>query len=414
MANSDKNILITPNKNASDKPEIALTGFGNSTTTIKIDDDSFANVSFESGTTKILSANNKKDGSLFGVSDNVGNTMVEVSDIAINLGTSTGKVIVGSDGIQLPEYPSTGLPQGEEGLVVYDNTIERVRVWNGSIWSIVGQGNDGRSAETAGISAEQIKSDYPNSTDGVYWIDLPRVGPTQVYCLMDSIWDGGGWMMMMKAANTGTTFSYFANYWTTNNVLNPTDLTRNNADAKYQVMNNFAAKDMMAVWPDITVSTTSWGSVRKAYNESNRACWSWLENNFWNGGARITPIGLFNTAATSSGIAGSGIFLRDAKTFTGWASGIFSSQVDIRFYGFNYVNQPNYGLNMRSRWGFGWNENSEGLYPGGSSGAAGSNDVSGGIGLDAGAGNLSAGDRINCCQDSSGINRQARVEIYVR
>jgi len=28
MANSDKNILITPNKNASGIPEIALTGFG--------------------------------------------------------------------------------------------------------------------------------------------------------------------------------------------------------------------------------------------------------------------------------------------------------------------------------------------------------------------------------------------------
>ena len=69
---------------------------------------------------------------------------------------------------------------------------------------------------------------------------------------------------------------------------------------------------------------------------------------------------------------------------------------------------------MRARWGFGWNENGEGLYPGGSSGAAGSNDVSGGIGLDSNAGNISAGDRINCCNDTTGINRQARVEIYVR
>ena len=37
---------------------------------------------------------------------------------------------------------------------------------------------DGSSSSRAGVSAAQILSDYPNSTDGVYWIDLPTVGPT--------------------------------------------------------------------------------------------------------------------------------------------------------------------------------------------------------------------------------------------
>lgn len=50
---------------------------------------------------------------------------------------------------------------------------------------------------------------------------------------MDNKYDGGGWMMIMKMTN-GTTFEFGANYWTTANTLNSTDLTRNNADAKYE------------------------------------------------------------------------------------------------------------------------------------------------------------------------------------
>jgi hypothetical protein len=47
-------------------------------------------------------------------------------------------------------------------------------------------------------------------------------------------------------------------------------------------------------------------------------------------------------------------------------------------------------------------------------GDQGSNDVSGGIGMRSGFVNHSAGDRINCCEKTTGINRSARVEIYIR
>ena len=45
---------------------------------------------------------------------------------------------------------------------------------------LAGGKKSGLSAASAGESAEQILEDLPNSTDGVYWIDLPTVGPTQV------------------------------------------------------------------------------------------------------------------------------------------------------------------------------------------------------------------------------------------
>jgi hypothetical protein len=44
----------------------------------------------------------------------------------------------------------------------------------------------------------------------------------------------------------------------------------------------------------------------------------------------------------------------------------------------------------------------------------GSCDVSGGIGMDSRYGNFSGGDLIGCCNDTTGINRSARVEVYIR
>jgi hypothetical protein len=294
----------------------------------------------------------------------------------------------------------TNSTNGSRNVVepTYDNITRRTLFIDGSIDA---------PAESA---AQLVELGY--TTDGVYYINLPTVGVTPVYCILNPAYDGGGWMMAMKAT-TGTTFNYSANYWTTINTLNPTDNTRNNADAKFNSMNYFAAKDMMAVWPDISNSGTESGSI------DNLSNWTWLENNF-NNGTRQTLVSFFNGPSnrtyTSPTFGGSGYFIRDAKTFNGWASGKFSSQVDIRFYGFNYISyQGNqYAHNAKVRWGFGWNENGEGLFPSSSNSFNGSNDVSGGIGMDSSYGSFSAGDKINCCADTTGINRSARVEIYVR
>ena len=261
---------------------------------------------------------------------------------------------------------------------------------------------DGSTSDKAAPSASYLIS-LGNTTDGVYWINLPTAGPTQIYCILNPIYDGGGWMMAMKAT-TGTTFNYSANYWTTANTLNPTENNRNNGDAKFNSMNYFQSNDMMAIWPDIS----NGGSI-----PSSTLGWTWLQNNF-NDGTRITPISFFGITYPTMNPGGSGKFIKDAKTFSGWASGVFSSQPDIRFYGFNYINNPSYGTSAKCRWGFGWNENAEGLYPSNNVSYIGSNDVSGGIGMDSSFGSYSAGDRINCCQDTTGINRSARVEIYVR
>ena len=251
-------------------------------------------------------------------------------------------------------------------------------------------------------SAAAIKAAYPYAPDGVYWIDLPTSGATRTYCLMDDAYDGGGWMLMLKAT-TGTTFQYSANYWTTDNTLNSTLTSEDDGDAKFDVMNKFEAKDMMAIWPDIQLNG---GSII-----GGDRGWTWLQNDFY-GGTRITPISFWNTVDR--------YFLGDAKLFSGWASGVFSSQTSVRFYGFNYRNDQTIDRpGPRVRWGFGWNENNNPplLFPNAN---MTSDDVTGGIGLN---GNqqrttaqykYSAGDIIGCCQDTSGINRSARVLLFVR
>lgn len=254
---------------------------------------------------------------------------------------------------------------------------------------------DGSSAARAAPSAKYIQTAFGNNNDGIYWINLPNVGPTQVYCLLNSATDGGGWMMAMKATR-GTTFPYASPHWTSITTLNPSDTTRSDADAKFNTMNYFAARDILALWPDIT---TAGGSL----SLSGYGCWSWLQNNY-NNGVRITPVNFFNTVNR--------LFLGDANNFAG-KSNQFTSQTDVRFYGFNYTNEAFTSSISKSRWGFGWNENGGGLYPNGNEVSP---DVAGGIGLTYMTNAYySAGDYISCCPNGyNGINRSARVEIYIR
>ena len=315
--------------------------------------------------------------------------------------------------------------------------------------------------------------------------------------------------MAMKATR-GTTFPYDSGYWTAVNTLNATDTTRNDADAKFNTMNYFPSKDLLALWPDIpstygggtggslgnniidinwandsanntlkiytstdatkvdnthlpasyqllagtyTYSATAinssndyvvvtlknaandaivatlssgvapWSTssvltgsftlsdtmrVYIHYNNSyyqystsvtmsltssfGLSTWSWMKNNY-NTGTKQTLINYFSTASNVSFGTPKGVEKGTA----------FSSQLGNAFYGVNFTQFAS----MKVRWGFAWNNEFD----------WGSNDVIGGIGQYSTWGALqsfSAGDQIGCCADTTGINRSARVEMYIR
>ena len=236
-------------------------------------------------------------------------------------------------------------------------------------------------------SARLIRTVTSTNTDGTYYINVNGTSiPT--YCLMNSKWDGGGWMMMMKATR-GTTFSFTSTYWTDNSTtLNATDMTRADADAKYNIMNYGMVKDVMALWPDVG---TTGGSI------SQTEAWSWLVNNYYSSGTRCTAMTGFAAANSRDSPSYS-----DPTTFPGFSSSIWSTQTPSKRHVFG--GGSHLSANVKTRWGFLFNENSLNDFT--------SIDVTGGIGIDHGS--YSAGDFISCCQSTTGLNRSMRVELYGR
>jgi hypothetical protein len=196
--------------------------------------------------------------------------------------------------------------------------------------------------------------------------------------------DGGGWMLSMKAT-TGTTFQYSSTHWTTASVLNKSDLTRNNGDAKYDVFNNYKGSSVMALWPDLT--TYGNGSLGASNPYS---CWSWVQDYDQFTYTR-TPLELFQS--------GPNISVATYNTFSGWNGSIWSSQAGNNFYGFNF----NTYTNASVRWGFAFNNELDWL----------TNDVNCGIGMNWPGIAYSAGDYFNAA-GTVGLNRSMRVEVYVR
>ena len=68
---------------------------------------------------------------------------------------------------------------------------------NGDIVSA--KSNDGLTAASAGSSAYQIKTDFPNSSDGIYWIKNSNInGGNAFQIYADMTTDGGGWTLLLS------------------------------------------------------------------------------------------------------------------------------------------------------------------------------------------------------------------------
>jgi hypothetical protein len=267
----------------------------------------------------------------------------------------------------------------------------------------------GKTQTCAAPSAQAIKDRTGTNINDVYWILVDGVA-TQVYSIMDSAMNGGGWMLAMKGANTGDTFGYSANYWTTTNTLNSSSPAPNwgstNTDAKYAIFNSTLASEIMALFPDAApggaISNQSYGHtwVEQMPTPNNTITISGASNSVDYTGKTLLDLFSDNTK----------IPIRDPAITTPYdaTSSAFSRQGGYKFFGYNYRSTNNDSRFIKKvRWGFGWNNE----------GDEGSNDVTGGIGLDfttRTSTQWSAGDIIECCEVSSGVNRQMKFELYVK
>jgi len=156
MANSDKNILITPNKGLSGLPDISFTGFGNTTISLKVPDGTTGSIRFESSGTSLFTIDTNQTGKLLSIS---GTSVIPYMDVdsggTVALTPSNGSVNVSGDGIVLPGYETSALPLAPTpGLMVYDNTERVPKISDGISWTTLGKS----------IVKENL----------VFWVDISR------------------------------------------------------------------------------------------------------------------------------------------------------------------------------------------------------------------------------------------------
>jgi hypothetical protein len=101
MPDIHKDIVITPNRGQTGQPQIAFTGFGNTTITLKVLDDTFGTLSWEGSQGQVFAINNNlSSGSIFSVNDISGLPVIDANangNIAFAgvAGTTSGFVGVG-------------------------------------------------------------------------------------------------------------------------------------------------------------------------------------------------------------------------------------------------------------------------------------------------------------------------------
>ena len=187
----------------------------------------------------------------------------------------------------------------------------------------IGEGDYSNEVGAVGsgcASCLAILTAVPDATDGAYTIDPDGAGgsdPFDVYCDMTN--DGGGWTLILKGT-TDATFNYTANYWTTSNTLNETDLTLTAASAKYESFN-----------------TLSFESIRGCVTTPTTNCVSHT----------------FSSTKSSALALFSGSYLNEGVTKSEFNTVFGYTTCDCCGPGFN----TDYNSESSARWGFHWDCN---------------------------------------------------------
>ena len=106
--------------------------------------------------------------------------------------------------IKLPDHTSDPTIELEQGQLYWNTADGALKLYNGSNWAIVKGFKDGSTQALAARSAADIR-ELGVAENGQYWIDLPTLGPTLMYCDMET--DDGGWMMFSYCGAIGSFYT---------------------------------------------------------------------------------------------------------------------------------------------------------------------------------------------------------------
>lgn len=310
---------------------------------------------------------------------------------------------------------------------------------------VIKNAKDGLSIENVANNLQEIKQVTCSNTDGYYYININGI-PQKVYCILnDNIGVfKGGWMLAMKGAKYSTTFMYNSPYWTTKNTLNKDTVINNLSDItteiKTEVFNYYNFKEVLVIFNDPRFAAPYYKTSYYRLNNPNLiktdkngnetgviSLADFFANNyndFYYANVNDKVI-LNNQNDIINYNQGSALGIRQINT-----NGDLNS-FNIRYLanssGFNYTNDifskqsiaMAFGLNLNfNSWA--WNDKHKvrigAVYNENNNENFTSIDVSNGVGLNAKRYNpgYAAGDLINCCQSSGGINDALPFLLFVR
>lgn len=91
---------------------------------------------------------------------------------------------------------------------INSTTLVLEAYFNGN-WATIYSFGVGLTSSSPGTSAAQIKEVTGTNTNGMYWINLGNgQGTQQIYCIMDSAVNGGGWMVLYATPAGATSQTY--------------------------------------------------------------------------------------------------------------------------------------------------------------------------------------------------------------
>jgi hypothetical protein len=178
MANSDKNILITPNRGANTDPKIDFVGanatVGPQTITMSVYPDSNGTLSWAGSAGQLFSITNDLTGTIFSVNDISGIPSIEVyangnismaefsGNVGIGTTSATSKLTVNGE-VSATDFNSTSDRTLKENFLPIENALDKVMKLSGWTYNFKSDTNKKRHA---GLVAQDLLEVLPEAVTG--------------------------------------------------------------------------------------------------------------------------------------------------------------------------------------------------------------------------------------------------------